>query len=696
MCPLVRRVSGAGSVALLLAAAIAGVRAQGGAAAPPQAPPPQTPILRSGATAVLVDVYPQRDGRIVENLTAADFQLFEDGRPQQIDSVEFVRIAPGPPEAVRRDPNSLREMYALAADPRKRVFVAFLDEFHTTTTGSNLVRRPLLEMIDQAVGPDDLIGLMTARMRPEDVTFGRERLAIEEQLARYWTWGQRQRSTTERPDAMEDNLKVCYGATATGQRQSQPDLAEVLIERRREDQALGALHDLVQHLGRLREARTVVILVSDGWILFEPNQGLAEKTARLLPTGGITGTRLPGVIGPPTQGAGPIGQSLYAECAAEAGRIASIDSEDRLRQIISHANRGNVSIYPVATAGLAVFDSSLSAPVSPAADASRLTHRVEALRTLAENTDGRAVVQSNDITGGLRGIADDVAAYYLLGYSPTNAKPDGRFRRIEVKVLQPRLTVRARRGYVAPTEASLASAARETARPESSAGAVAALDALPAVSPSMELFTHARQGANQLTVVVEIATRVAQTAAWRSGGRVAIEAASGQPGGAPAVGEADIAPGFRSAIVRVPIGGAGPSRVRVRVSPAAGTPLTAELDVLAERHTLLGGVLAFRATPSPRSSLLPVADFQFRRTERLRVEWPALAPVASRSARLLDRRGQPLAADLPTSERLIDDERMLGVDLNLAPFAEGEYIVELTATRGDVTELKFAAFRLIR
>ena len=247
------------------------------------------PILRGGTTTVLVDVYPQRDGRIVENLTADDFQVLEDGKPQHIDVAEFVRIAPSPPEAVRRDPDGLREMYAAAANPRNRVFVAFLDEFHTTLAGSNAIRRPLLDLIDRAVGQDDLIGLMTARMRPRDLTLGRERRAIEEQLTRFWTWGERQRTTSERSDPMEDSLQQCFHTRFTGATLEpwlvdeggvQRYLDEVLIERRREEQTLRALGDLVQFLGGLREARTTLILVSDGWVLFGPNRALAGELGR--------------------------------------------------------------------------------------------------------------------------------------------------------------------------------------------------------------------------------------------------------------------------------------------------------------------------------------------------------------------------------------------------------------------------------
>jgi hypothetical protein len=58
---------------------------------------------------------------------------------------------------------------------------------------------------------------------------------------------------------------------------------------------------------------------------------------------------------------------------------------------------------------------------------------------------------------------------------------------------------------------------------------------------------------------------------------------------------------------------------------------------------LLGEPIAYRAAPGPRSPIRPVADFQFRRTERVHVEWPMLKPLDQRQARLLGKNGLPLA-----------------------------------------------------
>ena len=78
-----------------------------------QTPPPQQPqqpVFRAGVNLVQVDAYPTGpDGKIVEGLSLADFQILEDGKPQQIESSEFIRVDLNTPEAERRDPNTQEE-----------------------------------------------------------------------------------------------------------------------------------------------------------------------------------------------------------------------------------------------------------------------------------------------------------------------------------------------------------------------------------------------------------------------------------------------------------------------------------------------------------------------------------------------------------------------------------------------------------
>ena len=143
--------------------------------------------------------------------------------------------------------------------------------------------------------------------------------------------------------------------------------------------------------------------------------------------------------------------------------------------------------------------------------------------TLGENTDGFAVVNTNDLGAGLRRISDDVSAYYVLGYYSTNAKFDGKFRRIEVKMRPPGLKVKARRGYFSPPENTAPGA--PTARPgvavptaAKSSAVEDALGALARLGPRRTV--HARWGSRDgLALATEIPTGQLIGGRWAQGRR---------------------------------------------------------------------------------------------------------------------------------------------------------------------------------
>jgi len=80
-----------------------------------------------------------------------------------------------------------------------------------------------------------------------------------------------------------------------------------------------------------------------------------------------------------------------------------------------------------------------------------------AMRTLAQETGARAFfpAAAAELTGVYGVIADELASQYSLGYISTNARRDGAYRRVMVRVTQPGVRARARAGYVASVTHSL-------------------------------------------------------------------------------------------------------------------------------------------------------------------------------------------------------------------------------------------------
>ena len=134
--------------------------------------------------------------------------------------------------------------------------------------------------------------------------------------------------------------------------------------------------------------------------------------------------------------------------------LAYIDHEVEFRELLQRANRANVSFYPIDARGLVVFDTPIEWGVPPAVDAAWLTR---SLRRPADDggADRRRGGARTPTTcrPAMQKVFADVGSYYLLSYYSTNPKLDGRFRRIRVEVKRPDVDVRARPGYLAPTEA---------------------------------------------------------------------------------------------------------------------------------------------------------------------------------------------------------------------------------------------------
>jgi hypothetical protein len=105
---------------------------------------------------------------------------------------------------------------------------------------------------------------------------------------------------------------------------------------------------------------------------------------------------------------------------------------------------------------------------------------------------------------------------------------------------------------------------------------------------------------------------------------------------------------------------------------------------------VIGEPIAYRV--SRTQPLERVSTLEFVRSDRLRVEWPVLAPLDRREARMLDSAGKPLPFDLPVSEA--PERKTVVVELPLAPFGRGTYAIELTAGSGGRTEQSRLTFMM--
>ena len=140
---------------------------------------------------------------------------------------------------------------------------------------------------------------------------------------------------------------------------------------------------------------------------------------------------------------------------------SGVDNQSALRAATASAVKANVSIYPVDIRGLQAFppggeaqNASLhgqSAYNGSAVlgDLSSNAATQETLSTLASDTGGKAFFDSNDFSGVFAQVQKDTSAYYVLGFTSTNALKDGKFRHLRVQVNRPDVHLDFRSGYYA-------------------------------------------------------------------------------------------------------------------------------------------------------------------------------------------------------------------------------------------------------
>jgi VWFA-related protein len=501
-------------------------------------------------------------------------------------------------------------------------------------------------------------------------------------------------------------------------RPEQVEVAAEMIARRREKLTLDALTDLVLWLRGVREERKAVLAVSDGWRLFGPNNGLLTRGKGEDPPPG------PGGIGvaPGGQLTTDLARDRYGDprlrCEADRLQLSQLDNGQTFRDLLDRANRSNVSFYPIDSRGLPVFDTSIEenfvypggarGPVPPAIDQARLRLRIDSLQTLAEATDGMAVVNSNDIERGLTRIVADLTTYYLLGYYSTNAKLDGKFRSIKVRVKRPGVDVRARRGYLAASEEEVSrgtpAAAVATAVP---VGALErALGGLAALRPDTRVRTHVawlpagegREG-GRVWAVAELDRTLARSPEWAGGARVEATLA-GSDGSKLASTTLALAPGVRS--LPIELDGValpqGEAVLRLRLVPTGGGLALMETVRFTVPASVagVGAPRLWRRGPITGPQFVATGDAAFRRNEHLRVEVPASGPIDAVTAELLDRTGRVLP--IPVAARTSTPSGGVSwgtAELALAPLAAGDYALKITVTTGGATQEALTAFRVI-
>jgi hypothetical protein len=196
--------------------------------------------------------------------------------------------------------------------------------------------------------------------------------------------------------------------------------------------------------------------------------------------------------------------------------------------------------------------------------------------------------------------------------------------------------------------------------------------------------------AKDLTIVIELSSAAIQAGRWKGGAEVEVAVASGD--GAPiASRRARLDAGVFAVSLDVPVAAdTEPGRVEVGLRSPDEKPADEWVKVYPASGALAGDPLVWRT--AVRITPRPVAAFEFARNERARIEWPLLAALDRRAARLLDRTGRVLVPSLT----LTDDpaQRRVVLDLALSNLIRGDYLVDFEAVGRGAVEHHLLGIRM--
>jgi VWFA-related protein len=349
-----------------------------------------------------------KSGEPLAGLTASDFTITEDDKPQQIRVFEYQSLDATPldPPGLKARPTSAPQ--ASAASTRiapsragevkykdRRLLVLFFDRAGMPVADQLRAQQAALRFLRTQLTASDVVAVMTFATELtvlQDFTADRDRLIDVVTAIPIGDTGMSNGST---------------GASSEGDSSSAYSADDSEFNIFNTDRKLAALESAAKTLSSLPEKKALVYFAS-----------------------GMTRTGL--------------------------------DNQAQLRATINAAVRGNVAFYPVDARGLIA-----TAPIGDATQASpggqgmysgdsqrnaqeNLQGQQETLYTLAADTGGKALLDNNDLAEGVVQAQQAVSSYYILGYYSTNPALDGRFRRIKVQLAK-NLTARLdyRSGYFA-------------------------------------------------------------------------------------------------------------------------------------------------------------------------------------------------------------------------------------------------------
>ena len=402
---------------------------------------PQTPsqddVIRVNTELVQTDVTVfDKKGRFVDGLTASDFELVIDGKPQDISF--FERVAFYNTERGRDADASIADNPA-AVSARQRTVLFFVDDLHLSPGSSVQTRKSLLSFVNQGMLPNDQVAITSSSGQIGFLQqFTDDRTVLQAAVARL-NYRANAKLDMEKPPMSEfqaskiqqgDESAISYYVAEMLKQNCIRDpqgglicfvdtqaARNLVIQRARQitlNTAPDTKNTLMMLEGLMRTAaqlpgRKLMFLISDGFYLNDPQTG----------------------------------------------------SKDRIKKITDAAGRAGVVIYTLDARGLVTeaLDVMNDRPIDSegltmGATMGDIAASQDGLNALARDTGGQAFRNTNrPMAEWVRQVLDENSTYYILAWRPVSDDQKGRaFKNVQIRVKgRPELTARMRRGYFRTT-----------------------------------------------------------------------------------------------------------------------------------------------------------------------------------------------------------------------------------------------------
>jgi VWFA-related protein len=369
---------------------------------------PQQPTFRVQVEAIEIDAsVTDARGNVVTDLTRDDFEILEDGKPQTITSFGLVNIPFARAERPLFAANRIEPDVQSNNQGEGRLYVFALDQ----VTGEQILRtrRFVRRFLEQYFSPNDLGAVVFLGRADHSKAQGltdNPRLLLDSVNA--FSGGMR----TEAPPSAAIPATQGGGGSPAPPSDFNPE-AEIGLR-----EAMSSFSGVVDYMATVHGRRKSLLLFSYGY-----QRTRTSDVIRVIDYRGGTLSH----------------------------------AEEDFHRAITTATRNNVVIYPIDPRGLTDDGGLAETESGPSTDPearlgaslSRLETR-QSLTAIATATGGFALSSSNSFENAFDRIVQENSTYYVLGFSSTKDRRDGRNRKLDVRAKRPGLTVRSRAGYMAP------------------------------------------------------------------------------------------------------------------------------------------------------------------------------------------------------------------------------------------------------